>query len=137
MLVKLTHPNRLNSTAKSIPANMTRLTFCARIIDLVSDSSNCIRSSWQIKESFVEKLISVTLKNKTLSSKRRGISDQRQMLNLTNAETTNPIHEWLIERPNILFDSLEVVRLIITAHSQCVQENLYAKFNIVFNHACL
>ena len=55
------------------------------------------------------------------------------MLNLTNAETTIPIHEWLIERPNILFDSLEVVRLIITAHSQCVQENFYAKMKKPFS----
>mmetsp|Transcript_3555 Transcript_3555/g.5142 ORF Transcript_3555/g.5142 Transcript_3555/m.5142 type:complete len:182 (-) Transcript_3555:120-665(-) len=41
-----------------VPGNVALVTFCARIVDLVSDSGSCIRSSWQMKESFQKVLFS-------------------------------------------------------------------------------
>ena len=116
-------PSGMHTVSLNVPANVARIIYCTRIMELVSDSSNCIRSSWQTKESFIKRsLATMNKKNNSTSKRREGATTRQQHISNINENVTySPIS---LNRPSISFLSLRLLRLILLNHTVCLNENI-------------
>jgi len=99
---------KLPVSSDVVPANVVKITFASRIVDVVCGSNNCIRSSWQTKESFVKRQFLL----------RSSTNGNTNMLPVSGTSAKPSV----MTRREILTPSLRMIQHLITTHIACINE---------------